>query len=231
MGGYYIRTPEHRELQRKLHLKKTIKKRYCLECGKELSNHGDSPRCRKCYITPEFREKQKRNSGMLGKHHSPEIRKKIRDSVLGTKRTPEQRKNISRARMGISHKHTPTSRLKISIAQRGKLGNNWKGGISKTNYNLRFVIQHSFEYRQWRSDVFHRDNFTCRKCGDSRGSNLQAHHIKSFQDIINDHKITNIEQALKCEELWNLNNGVTLCETCHKKTRRRIKSSEQQVLL
>jgi len=27
-----------------------------------------------------------------------------------------------------------------------------------------------------------------------------------------------LEQAVNCEELWNINNGITLCKECHKKT-------------
>ena len=30
-------------------------------------------------------------------------------------------------------------------------------------------------------------------------------------------KITNYKEALECEELWNLENGLTLCKECHKK--------------
>src|ERR1035437_7744346 len=36
----------------------------------------------------------------------------------------------------------------------------WKGGIS----DLRDLIRHSFKYRQWRSDCFTRDDFTCQEC-------------------------------------------------------------------
>lgn len=31
--------------------------------------------------------------------------------------------------------------------------------------------------------------------------------------VIND--ITTYEQAMDCEELWNINNGVTYCKGCH----------------
>ena len=30
--------------------------------------------------------------------------------------------------------------------------------------------------------------------------------------------ILNLEQALNCEEFWNINNGRVLCKECHKKT-------------
>jgi len=94
---------------------------------------------------------------------------------------------------------------------------NWKGGITP----LRDVIRHLFEYRQWRSDVFTRDNFTCQYCG-VRGCYLEAdHHIKSFAQIIEENNINTIEKAINCEELWNLNNGRTLCKDCHNLTKTR----------
>lgn len=77
------------------------------------------------------------------------------------------------------------------------------------------IIRKCFNYRQWRSDIFTRDNFTCQKCC-KIGGNILAHHIDRFIDIINKNRIVTLEQAKICEELWNINNGVTLCEKCHK---------------
>lgn len=93
----------------------------------------------------------------------------------------------------------------------GENSGNWKGGITP----LYEAIRCCFEYRQWRSDIFTRDNFTCQKCGDAIGGNLVAHHIVEFADIIERYEITTLEEALKCEELWNINNGQTLCDDCH----------------
>ena len=66
--------------------------------------------------------------------------------------------------------------------------------------------------------VFKRDNFTCKKCGDNSGGNLEAHHIKSFAVICHENNINLVKEAKKCKELWNLNNGLTLCKECHKLT-------------
>jgi hypothetical protein len=76
-------------------------------------------------------------------------------------------------------------------------------------------LRNIFEYRQWRSDVFKRDDFICQKCG-LRGIRLEVHHIKRFLDILREYNIKTVEEALLCVELWDLNNGITYCEECHK---------------
>lgn len=90
----------------------------------------------------------------------------------------------------------------------------WKGGIT----SLMERIRKSFKYRQWRSDIFTRDNFICQDCG-KRGGALEAHHIKNYWKIIRDNQINNFEKAMNCSELWNINNGITFCEKCHSKTK------------
>ena len=71
--------------------------------------------------------------------------------------------------------------------------------------------------KQWKSKVFERDKWTCQTCG-ARGCYVTAHHIKSFSKIIKENNISNILEAKKCDELWDIANGVTLCEECHKLT-------------
>ena len=80
------------------------------------------------------------------------------------------------------------------------------------------IIRETFKYRQWRSDIFTRDEFSCVFCG-KKGCELNADHFpKRFIDIIKEHKIVTLKQAIECEELWNINNGRTLCVDCHRKT-------------
>lgn len=107
--------------------------------------------------------------------------------------------------------HTEEHKRKVSEAERGEKHNNWKGGITP----LHQTIRRCFEYRQWRDDVYTRDNFACQECGDAIGGNLRAHHKIEFADILERHEILTLKEALNCEELWNINNGVTLCEDCH----------------
>lgn len=79
------------------------------------------------------------------------------------------------------------------------------------------------EYKQWRSDVFQRDNWICQTCGAKsqvgERISLEAHHIKSFSQILEHNSIGNIWEAQFCKELWDTNNGVTLCTKCHQLTK------------
>ena len=141
-------------------------------------------------------------------------------SWLGKKLSKEHKKKLKENHKGMTGKHhTLIARKKISKAHKGEKSCLWKGGITI----VRKQIFNSMEYRQWRSDVFTRDDFTCQSCR-IRGYKLEAHHIKKFSVILEEYKITTLEEALICEELWNINNGKTLCLDCHNLT----KNYEQQ---
>ena len=81
-------------------------------------------------------------------------------------------------------------------------------------------IRGCLEYRQWRTDIFERDNYTCQECGACSGNGkkviLNADHIKTFSTIFRENKISSFEEAISCSEFWELNNGRTLCVGCHK---------------
>ena len=144
-----------------------------------------------------------------------ETKKKISNSNKGKQFSVEHRKNLSKASTGryLSGK---TKEL-ISKFQRGKkvgfLNPSWKGGITP----IASRIRNSYKYRQWVSDVFTRDDFTCQNCG-VRGCYLEAHHIKSFAQIIYDNNIDSYGKGIDCQEIWDINNGETLCKKCHKLT-------------
>ena len=132
-------------------------------------------------------------------------------SRKGIKCSQETRLRMSKAKKGWV---VPIeTRIKRSISQQGNKSNLWQGGLS----SLQQLIRTSFKYRQWRSDVFTRDDFTCQFCK-QRGKNLQADHIKPLSIILKESDIKTFDDALMCEEIWNINNGRTLCIDCHKET-------------
>lgn len=93
----------------------------------------------------------------------------------------------------------------------GEKANNWQGGI-RPIYN---IVRGCPENYQWKLQCMERDKFTCQECGDAKGGNLVVHHIKHFAEIIKNNMIEKLEDAINCSELWDINNGITLCNNCH----------------
>jgi len=91
----------------------------------------------------------------------------------------------------------------VSIFQSGENSPSWEGGKSTENHRLRA----SKAWKEWRDAIFTRDNWTCRDCGARSQAGacvtLHPHHIKSF--------------AHHPELRFEVSNGITLCEDCHKR--------------
>ncbi len=94
---------------------------------------------------------------------------------------------------------TPWNKGKKCPAISGERSSNWKGGVTPILKRIR----NGSEYKLWRDSIFKRDNFSCKECG-KIGGELNAHHIKPF--------------AWFPELRFAIDNGVTLCIKCHKKT-------------
>ena len=142
-------------------------------------------------IKDSTREKHSLNA--RGRKTSEETKEKIRVKALAR---------------GKGRKFSLESRIRMSEAHKGEKSYLWKGGITPINENIR----KSLEYRIWRSSVFLRDNYTCIWCMVKGGWSkelksdikLNADHIKPF--------------ALFPELRFAIDNGRTLCESCHRKT-------------
>lgn len=83
-----------------------------------------------------------------------------------------------------------------SIQQRGEKSHRWQGGKTEATRKIR----NRKEYKEWRTSVYERDNFTCNLCG-QKGLRLTAHHI--------------IRMSIDIDKSLLLDNGITLCWGCH----------------
>lgn len=173
--------------------------------------------------------------GKSGKYVKTQAhRDNLSKSRKGKKLSLEHRKALSLAKIGIKHghktnngnvawnkgiPHTPELKAKLKITRarqvmkprseefRRKMSENrkgdkwytWRGGITPINR----AIRNQVEYKLWREAVFKRDNWTCVFCF-VKGGTLNADHIKPF--------------AYYPELRFALDNGRTLCVSCHKTT-------------
>lgn len=129
---------------------------------------------------------------------------------LGKKMDEAHKAKLSANHKGMSGKRQPLSQRK---AVSGENNWNWKGGITPLNHKIRA----SLRYKDWRSTVFHRDDYSCVLCG-VRGVELNADHIRAFSTILREHGVSTLVASFACDELWDTDNGRTLCVPCHKAT-------------
>lgn len=171
-----------------------------------------------CGMTCRVSDMTGENNPFFGKSHSKEVIEKLRAISTGRTLSIESRKKVSEnnAKYWKGRKITTAMRQAISKAQRGRDGSlspMWRGGITPLNRRIRHLIP----YIEWRIKVFKRDDYTCQNCK-VRGGKLHVDHIKPFALILYQNNISNIQQAIDCNALWNIRNGRTLCIECHRKT-------------
>lgn len=149
-------------------------------------------------ITAETRQKISVSlRGRPGRKQTEGAKRKISEARKGKPLSVEHRRKISLIRTG-SH-HTEATCKKMAEDRRGEKSHLWKGGI----YPKNLLIRCSAEYSKWRQSVFKRDDWTCKSCG-AKGIQLNADHIKPF--------------STHPELRFDINNGRTLCEPCHRQT-------------
>ncbi len=135
------------------------------------------------------------NKNANGTIHSEETRQKIRLTKLGSKNP-----NYGKSTWNKGRVMSDDSKRKLSESKKRQFLA--KGGVYKTSPIQR--ERKSFQLKQWRFDVFKRDDFRCLDCGEKKSGQLNADHIYPF--------------AYYPRLRFDINNGRTLCIECHKKT-------------
>lgn len=168
-----------------------------------LAHIGDRP-------TKEAIEKARVHN--LGRIVSEETRKRMSEAQKKSKKHPKGYK-LSEERCRKMSEERTGKKQPWSAKEKHW---NWRGGITPLNQK----IKTSYKYSEWRTGVFIRDSFTCKKCG-QKGGKLEAHHIKPFSLLIEEAKncmpLFNIYDAcMVYVPMWDIENGQTLCRDCHK---------------
>jgi hypothetical protein len=130
------------------------------------------------------------------------------------KHTPEALKKISESKTGSNHPmYGCTGPLNPMYGLRGPEHPAWVENKKNTLYES---IRHLPEYYKWRLDVMLRDKLVCQVC--CKQGYVEAHHLYPFALIIHNEAIKTTMEAVSSKNLWDIDNGQSLCESCHRKT-------------
>ena len=179
------------------------------------------------------------NHPKFGKKDSDETRQKKSDALTGKPKSDEHKQNISIANTGKTRSDEFKENKAIEMLQFYKdhpevadaksqpgennpnFGNKWtlEQRIALSCKNRDIPIEEFDEFthimasefftsedrEKWRKEVITRDNNICQECGTKIGVK-HVHHILPWRDYP------------EPEYSLNINNGITLCEKCHRET-------------
>ncbi len=188
-------------------------KSHCIDCGKELSYYNGK-RCRKCNNTCFGKKPIKKICKICSKEFYVFSSSKNRIYC--------SRKCYFKSKKGKSFTETHCKNIKLS--KMGALNPQWKNGITPLCQKIKDLS----EYKEWRRKVFQQDNYICQECFRG-GRKIHAHHHKKlfsiiFQEFLQQYsqfspiedKETLLRLTITYQPFWDINNGQTLCEDCHK---------------
>lgn len=149
---------------------------YCKECERNMNNTRHTNVCRVCGKT----YKSGRKTDICKECYGKELGEKGAERLRKWNKVPENNPFYGVHRFG---ENNPNYNPQKTDEEREK--------------------QRCIEgYESFRKQVYERDNYTCKICGDNKGGNLVAHHLNSYD---------------WCKEKrTSIDNAVTLCENCHK---------------
>jgi hypothetical protein len=188
---------------------------YCLNCDKAIKTFPSLNQkfcSKKCYVDAhrieiicQFCKKTFTVEKALPKTHpckycSVSCRAKHLGPPKPFKKGGHPGKEFGKGQLGHDKPHTKESKIKMSIALKGKYTGEkhwaWKGGTydkdRKIDWGRKF-------YRDWRKAVLERDDYQCTRCGSEHY--LEVDHIKPY--------------ILFPDLRYDVNNGRVLCHSCH----------------
>jgi hypothetical protein len=189
--------------------------------------------------SPETLERKRQShlgerNAFFGKHHTPETLELMkrpktdihRQHLSESKKhkTPKNIEILKTSRVGTNNSEEQILKQKESLAKpevkdRMKLSHvgdkniNWKNGRTPLNERIR----ESSKYYEWRNAIYKRDNYTDVTTGERGDGNLNVHHLVPYSEIMDRNNITTYEEAMACDELWDISNGITMIDRNHVK--------------
>lgn len=171
--------------------KNAKQKSICIECGKKFEYYKGCSIGKYCSNKCCLKSNEWRLKNALAK--------------TGKKRSEESKQKQSLSMQGVPKSEEFKLKMKkITTERYDKIGRTTP---------LLTQIRNSEMYSEWRKSVFERDKYTCVKCGDTIGGNLEADHEISLSFLVQEVAI------LGYGNIFDIDNGRTLCEKCHKKTK------------
>lgn len=187
-----------------------VQRMNCADIGTEMGVHGDTVR------------RRLREAGIRIRHHNdtkrgakPKTRTKINERAVvrmyyepgQSIKTVAEHFGVERGIIGriLHERGAPIKHItEVRETLTGPDHHSWRHDISDEEREQR---RDANKQAEWRDKVYARDGFACRRCGDDRGGNLNAHHIEGH--------------SYAKEIRWEVSNGVTLCADCHRAFHRR----------
>ncbi len=126
------------------------------------------------------------------------------------KLSDEHRKKLGESRLGFRHSEETKNNM------RGEKSVHWIKDRTKLKRHNR---RNDMAYKDWRKQVWLRDNFKCKIANPDCAGRIEAHHILSWREYPELH--------------YQLNNGITLCHAHHPRKRaeeKRLQSAFQALV-
>lgn len=165
-------------------------------------------------------EARLRVKAKLGYINSPETRKKMSISAKNKKLSEEHKRNIGEAHKGekshlwkgglpkcicgkkLSAYTSKQCQTCFHNQHKGSNHYNWK---QDRNSLVKKQKRNDLAYRDWRKEVWLRDNFKCKIDNSDCEGRIEAHHILGWKDYP--------------DLRYKINNGITLCHAHHPRKR------------